>query len=196
MANRWPLVVNLGPVGKCATEEEFFEFCQLNRDLHIERTSKGEIFVMPPSGGESGRWELGVGASLFQWAERDGTGVAFSSSTGFLLPNGAERSPDLAWVRRDRWEALTQDQRERFPPLCPDFVVEIRSRTDRLPPLQEKMREYIANGAQLGWLIDPAKAMVYVYRPGAPVERLDNPDSISGDPILPGFILNLRRLIS
>ncbi|NUQ61098.1 MAG: Uma2 family endonuclease [Pirellulales bacterium] len=195
-ANAWPMVLHLGPLGRSVTDDEFFQFCQLNRELHIERTSEGEIVVMPPSGGESGRRELRIGAALHQWAEADGTGVPFGSSTGFVLPNGAERSPDAAWVKRERWDALTPEERERFPPLCPDFVVEIRSRTDRIPVLQEKMREYIANGADLGWLIDPAKRRVYIYRPGAAVVRLDNPESVSGDPRLAGFSLDLRRIFT
>jgi Uma2 family endonuclease len=178
------------------TEEEFFAFCQLNRKLRIERTRHGEVVIMPPSGGESGRRELEAGGCLFNWAKADGTGLPFGSSTGFVLPNGAERSPDLAWVRRARWEALTHDQRERFPPLCPDFVGEIRSRTDRLPALQEKMQEYMDNGAELGWLIDPVDRKVYVYRPGTPVVCLDNPETVSGDPVLPGFTLNVRELFS
>lgn len=190
------LVVQLGPLQKSMTEEEFFEFCQANQDLRIERTSDGEIIIMPPLGGESGRLELKAGARLSNWAEADGTGVPFSPSTGFVLPNGAERSPDLAWVRRERWEALTQDQRERFPPLCPDFVGEIRSRSDRLVALQAKMQEYIANGAKLGWIIDPLQRKVHVYRPGEPVVCLDAPDSVSGDPVLPGFTLDVRGLFS
>ena len=178
------------------TDEEFFAFCQLNRKLRIERTADGEVVIMPPSGGEFGRLNLEAGAYLFNWAKADGTGVPFDSSTGFVLPNGAERSPDLAWVRRARWEALTQDERERFPPLCPDFVGEIRSRTDRLATLQEKMQEYIDNGAELGWLIDPIERKVYVYRPGTPGVCLDDPDTVSGDPVLPGFTLHVRELLS
>jgi len=131
-----------------------------------------------------------------QWAKADGTGIAFSSSTGFVLPNGAERSPDLAWVRRARWEALSQDERERFPPLCPDFVGEIRSRSDRLSRLQEKMQEYIDNGARLGWLLDPLERKVHVYRPGEPVVCLDDPETISGDPVLPGFTLHVQQLFA
>jgi len=131
-----------------------------------------------------------------QWAKADGTGIAFSSSTGFVLPNGAERSPDLAWVRRARWEALSQDERERFPPLCPDFVGEIRSRSDWLSRLQEKVQEYIDNGARLGWLLDPLERKVHVYRPGEPVVCLDDPETISGDPVLPGFTLHVRQLFA
>jgi Uma2 family endonuclease len=190
------LIVHLGPLERPMTDEEFFAFCQLNRKLRIERTSDGEVVIMPPSGGESGRLNLRASARLCDWAKADGTGVAFDSSTGFVLPNGAERSPDLAWVRRARWEALTQDERERFPPLCPNFVGEIRSRTDRLTVLQEKMQEYVDNGAELGWLIDPVERKVYVYRPGMPAVCLDDPDTVSADPVLPGFTLNVRQLLS
>ena len=178
------------------TEVEFFDFCQVNRGFRIERTAHGEIIVMPSSGGEAGRRNLEAGATLYQWAQADGTGVAFDSSTGFLLPNGSERSPDFAWVKLARWETLTQEQRERFPPLCPDFVGEIRSRTDRLATLQSKMQEYIENGTQLGWLIDPTERKVYVYQPGASVVCLDNPETLTGDPVLPHFRLNLARLLA
>lgn len=190
------LVVRLGPLERPMTEEDFFAFCQVNRKLRIERTSDGEVIIMPPAGGESGRREIEAGASLVQWAKADGTGIAFSSSTGFVLPNGAERSPDLAWVRRARWEALSQDERERFPPLCPDFVGEIRSRSDWLSRLQEKVQEYIDNGARLGWLLDPLERKVHVYRPGEPVVCLDDPETISGDPVLPGFTLHVRQLFA
>lgn len=192
----WSLLVHLGPLERPMTDEEFFAFCQLNPKLRIERTSEGEVIIMPPAGGESGRRELEGSGSLLQWAKKDGSGVAFSPSTGFLLPNGAERSPDMAWVRRERWEALTQDERERFPPLCPDFVAEIRSRTDRLRALKEKMEEYLANGAQLGWLLDPVERKVYVYRPGADAVCLDDPETVCGDPVLPGFTLDVRGLFS
>jgi Uma2 family endonuclease len=183
--------VDLGPLGRPMTDDEFFEFCQVNRKLRIERTREGDIIVMPPAGGESGRRNLEVSAALLIWAKADKTGIAFDSSTGFLLPNGAEYSPDAAWVRREQWDALSQQERERFPPLCPNFVIEIRSRTDRLARLQEKMQDYINNGAELGWLIDPLERKVYVYRPGVPTDCLDNPESISADPVLPGFTLNL-----
>jgi Uma2 family endonuclease len=185
MASVGPLPLN---------DEEFFEFCQLNPGLHIERTSNGEVVIMPPHGGESGKQGMEAGGSLWQWAKTDGTGIVFGSSTGFTLPNGAVRSPDLAWVRRARWEALTKEERKRFPPLCPDFVGEIRSPSDRIAGLQEKMQEYIDNGAELGWLIDPIERKVYVYRPGTQVVCLNDPETISGEPVLPGFTLNVREL--
>ena len=135
-----------------------------------------------------------LAGSFWVWAKADGTGVGFGSSAGFTLPNGAMRSPDLAWVRRERWEALPLDERRKFGHICPDFAVEIRSSSNSLRLLQAKMQEYIDNGAQLGWLIDPLEKQVYVYRPGAPVERLDNPGVVSGDPVLPGFVLEPRGL--
>jgi Uma2 family endonuclease len=178
------------------TEEDFFAFCQANLNLRIERTCNGEVIIMPPEGGESGRCGMDAGGSLWQWAKADGTGVAFGSSTGFTLPNGAVRSPDFAWVRRARWDTLTQEERRRFPPLCPDFVGEIRSPSDRLPDLQEKMLEYMDNGAELGWLIDPIERNVYVYRRGTQVVCLHDPEAVSADPVLPGFTLDLRELFA
>lgn len=169
-----------------------YDLCRRNPDLHIEREASGELIVLPPTGGETGRKNAELLIDLGGWARRDGTGLVFDSSTGFLLPNGAERSMDAAWVARDRWDALTPDQRERFPPLCPDFVVELRSRTDRVETLHAKMREYIENGARLGWLVDPGARVVWVYRAGGTVERLDAPAEVAGDPVLPGFVLSTR----
>ena len=189
-----PLVLHFEAVLRKLDDDDFFEFCQANRDVRIERTKNGDLIIMPPTGGKTGGRNFYLTAKFGVWVEADGTGKGFDSSTGFTLPNGAERSPDVAWVRRERWDALTAKEQERFPPLCPDFVVELRSRTDSLAALQQKMQEYIENGAQLGWLIDPAARKVYLYRPGAPVEQLDNPEHISGDPLLPGFVLNLAPL--
>jgi Uma2 family endonuclease len=176
------------------SDHEFFEFCQLNPDWRIERTRQGDLIVMPPTGGQTGRRNFVLNGLFFAWVEADGTGVGFDSSTGFTLPNGAKRSPDLAWIKRSRWEALTQEEQEEFPPLCPDFVVEIRSYSDPLKRLQEKMEEYRANGAQLGWLIDVQERRVYVYRPGKEVCCLEEPQIVSGDPVLPGFKLELKRI--
>jgi Uma2 family endonuclease len=188
-----PLILRFAPVIEM-TDQQFFELCQLNRDLRIEQTSQGDLVIMPPTGGETGRMNFEVTGLFGQWVHTDGTGVGFDSSTGFTLPNGAKRSPDLAWVKRSRWEALTPQQRRQFPPLCPDFVLELRSPTDALATVQAKMQEYLDNGAQFGWLIDPIEKKVYVYRPQAPVECLDNPQTISGDPVLPGFVLELGRV--
>ncbi|HYH84800.1 MAG TPA: Uma2 family endonuclease [Pyrinomonadaceae bacterium] len=191
---RKPVVLHLGPVLGRMTEHEFYEFCQLNKDLRIELNSKGDLIIMPPTGGKTGRRSSKLTARLTVWAEDDGTGQPFDSSTGFTLPNGAKRSPDFAWVANERWNAFTEEEQEEFPPLCPDFVVELRSRTDSLALLQKKMKEYIENGIRLGWLIDPVKKKVYVYRPQAAVEILDDPETISGEPLLHGFALDVRAL--
>jgi Uma2 family endonuclease len=191
-----PLVLRLEPVIDMS-DEQFFELCQLNRELRLERTSQGDLVIMPPTGGQTGRTNFELTGLFGHWVHADGSGVGFDSSTGFTLPNGAKRSPDLAWVRRSRWEALTQEQREGFAPLCPDFfVVELRSPSDALEYVQAKMQEYLDNGVQLGWLIDPIEKKVYTYLPQAAVECLDNPQTISGDPVLPGFVLELGRVWS
>lgn len=176
------------------TEEQFVRLCQENPDLQIELTAQGELVIMPPTGMESGRRNIRLARRLDEWTEADGTGIAFDSSTMFTLPNGAKRSPDASWVRRERWDTLPKEQRQGFGLLCPDFVVELRSPTDRLSLLQEKLQEYIANGALLGWLIDPLEKRVYVYRSDHSVEVLDDPPAVSGDPVLPGFVLNVREL--
>lgn len=186
-----PLVINLRPLVKRMSDERFFEFCVANSDLRIERKANGEIVIMPPEGGSSGGRNSTINAELNLWSRQNSTGIAFTSSTGFRLPNGATYSPDAAWVRRSRLNELTQRDKERFPPLCPDFVIELRSITDRLRPLQLKMVEYMDNGARLGWLIDPSDRSVYVYRPDRPAEHLINVIALSGEPELPGFTLDL-----
>ncbi|NEU77200.1 Uma2 family endonuclease, partial [Hassallia byssoidea VB512170] len=147
------LTVNLKPVLEL-TDEQFFQLCQANRDLRFERTATGELIIMPPTGGETGNRNGRLNQQLFNWADADNTGIAFDSSGGFKLPNGADRSPDASWIKLERWNALTQEQQTRFLPLCPDFVVELLSPTDSLRETQEKMREYRDNGARLGWLIN------------------------------------------
>lgn len=193
-AEREPLVVRFGPLLKQVSEDEFFDFCQLNRDLRIERTSEGDIIIMPPTGAETGGRNFNLVAIFGAWSRQDGTGKGFDSSTGFTLPNGAVRSPDLAWIRRERWEALAVAKRKKFAPICPDFAAEIRSETDSLKALQEKMQEYIENGVQLGWLFDPKERKVYVYRPPAAVEIFADPPTLSGEPLLKGFVLNVREI--
>ena len=188
-----PVILRTAPVLEM-DEEQFFQFCQLNRDLRIERTAEGDLEIMPPTGGETGSRNFKIALQLGTWTEQDGTGVAFDSSTGFRLPNGATRSPDAAWVRRERLADLTADQKQKFLPLCPDFVVELRSPTDSLPLLQDKMREYVENGARLGWLLDPTEHRVYVYRPGSEVEQLDGVYSLSGETELPEFTMDLRKV--
>ncbi|MBA2340842.1 MAG: Uma2 family endonuclease [Pyrinomonadaceae bacterium] len=189
-----PIVINVAPLLDGMSDDDFLEFCHLNRELRIERTKEGNIIIMPPTSSETGNRNFNLTVSFGIWARQDGTGKGFDSSTGFQLPNGAKRSPDLAWVRNERWEALSAEERKRFAPLCPDFVVELRSTYDSLAALEEKMKEYIANGAQLGWLIDPAERKIYIYRPNAEVEALDDPQSVSGEPLLKGFVLNTREL--
>ena len=177
------------------TVEQFEALAAANRDLRLERTSLGELIVHPPTGGESGRRNFSITGQLGMWSEANpDLGEGFDSSCGFILPNGAIRSPDAAWVQRERWQALTASQRRGFVPLCPDFVVELRSSTDRLTKLQEKMQEYLENGAQLGWLINPQTQQVEIYRPGQTVEILEHPIEVSGETVLPGFILNLQRI--
>lgn len=189
----FPLVLRLHPAVELS-EEQFFALCQINGELRIERNAEGELLLMPPAGSESGGRELEVGRQLANWSQANQAGVAFGPSAGFTLPNGAVRSPDASWIRRERWESLTPAQRRAFAPLCPDFVVELRSPSDHLSDVQGKMQEYLANGAWLGWLLDPEQHAVYVYRPDASVERLDNPARLAGDPVLPGFVLDLRTV--
>jgi Uma2 family endonuclease len=189
-----PVILHLGPAVQRLGEEAFEELSRLNPEWRLELTAEADLVIMPPAGGETGRRNYELTGLFRVWEKADGTGVGFDSSTGFTLPNGAKRSPDLAWVKRSRWEALTQEERERFSPLCPDFVVELRFRSDPLKLLQDKMAEYIANGAQLGWLIDPLEKKVYVYRPSAEVHCLEDPPQVSGDPVLPGFVLDLNEI--
>jgi Uma2 family endonuclease len=176
------------------TDQQFLQLCQDNEDLRLELTADGELIIMAPTGGTTGSRNAEITSQLTSWAKKDGTGVSFDSSTMFCLPNGAKRSPDAAWVRRERWEALTSEEQEGFVPFCPDFVLELRSATDRLTVLREKLGEYVANGAQLGWLLDPKPKRVYVYRQNQPVERLDNPETFAGDPVLPGFVLGFKDI--
>ena len=189
-----PLVLRLGPAMKNMTDEEFLEFCNLNEEWRIEMTSDGDLIVMPPTGSKTGERNFSLTVQFGAWVEENGTGVGFDSSTMFRLPNGARRSPDVAWIRRSRWDALSEDEQEGCGPFCPDFVIELRSPSDRLKTLQAKMEEYIENGAELGLLIDPFDRKVYVYRPGTPVECLVQPQSVSCEPVLPGFTLKLSKL--
>ncbi|MEG3937713.1 Uma2 family endonuclease [Microcoleus sp. S36b_A3] len=173
------------------THEQFQEIAAVNRDLRLERTATGELIVMPPTGSETGNRNLDIEGQLWLWNRQTKLGVAFNSSSGFKLPNGADRSPDASWVKLERWQTLTPKQQEGFAPLCPDFVVELRSKSDNMEPLREKMREYMVNGAILGWLIDRKNHKVEIYRPSQDVEILDNPTTLSGEDVLPGFVLDL-----
>ena len=174
--------------------EQFFQFCQLNRDVRIERNAEGSITVMTPAGGETGARGLFLSAALYRWAEEDGTGVAFDSSTGFELPNGAVRAPDAAWVLRHRLARLSSEDKERFLPLCPDFLIELLSPSDSRDAARRKMEEYRANGARLGWLIDPTRRQVAIYRADGSLEQCSEPDFVTGEAVLPGFSLDFAAL--
>jgi len=189
-----PVVVHFEPSKLRMNDDEFFQFCQLNPELRIERTSEGDIIVLAPTGGKTGSRNAKLIVAFGNWAAKDGSGLFFDSSTEFILPNGAGRAPDLSWIRNERWLVLTEKQQEQFPPVCPDFVVELRSATDRLQTLIKKMEEYIANGAQLGWLIDPLERKVHIYRPGATAEVMDDAKEVSGEPLLKGFVLDVQSL--
>ena len=189
-----PMVLHFQQVLKKLNEQEFEQFCYDNKDMRIELTKEGDLIVMPPTGGETGIRNFALNGQFYNWVEADRTGYGFDSSTLFTLPNGAKRSPDLSWVKKERWEALPKEERKKFSAICPDFFVELRSETDSLKTLQEKMKEYIENGAQLGWLIDPIEKKVYVYRSNLETELLDNPEIVSGEPLLKSFTLNLQKI--
>ncbi|MDB9521835.1 Uma2 family endonuclease [Dolichospermum circinale CS-1225] len=176
------------------TDDKFVEIVAANKDLRLELSSQGELSIMSPTGGETGDRNLELGGQVWVWNRQNGLGKAFDSSTGFKLPNGATRSPDVSWIKIETWNALTPEQRKRFLPLCPDFVIELVSESDDLADTQAKMREYIANGLRLGWLINPKNKQVEIYRPNQEIEVLESPTSLSGEDILPGFILDLQPI--
>ena len=177
------------------TPEQFTALAASNRDLQLERTAQGELIVNPPTGWETGKRNFSIIGQLHRWYDDNGAiGEAFECSTGFTLPNGAIRSPDAGWISQERWDSLTDEQKGTFANICPDFVVELRSHSDTVKSLQEKMQEYMDNGAKLGWLIDPQTRTVAVYRVGLEVEVLSNPVELSGENVLPGFVLNLHRV--
>ena len=178
------------------TDEEFEKICRENSDRKFERTAQGELVIMSPTGGETGRRNIKLSARLEMWSDAAQLGVAFDSSTGFRLPNGAIRSPDAAWVSQSRWDALTPEQRKKWVPLCPDFVVELKSPSDDILDLQTKMLEYQENGLKLGWLIDPDRQIIEVYEADRPVELLNNPEEISADGIMSGFVLKLAGILT
>lgn len=188
----FPIKLDIHSIG--LTDEQFNKLCRDNKDLRIELTSNGELIIMPPTGSKTGWRNAKLTTRLTNWAEIDGTGLTFDSSTGFKLPNGAKRSPDVSWILKERWENLTDEEQEGFAPIIPDFVIELKSSDDRLTVVQEKMKEYIDNGVKLGWLFDPTTKSVYVYKDDKTVEQLNNPTTISGEPILKGFILKLSDI--
>ncbi|MEG4495278.1 Uma2 family endonuclease [Microcoleus sp. D3_18_C4] len=188
-----PLILN-NPETAPITDEQFYQLCIANRELKLERTSKGDLIIMPPTGGGTGKRNSDINLDLGLWNRQTQLGVVFDSSTCFQLPNGAKFSPDAAWIPSAKWESLTPEQQEKFPPICPDFVIELRSPSDPLKPLQEKMQEYINNGTRLGWLINRKNRQVEIYRLGREKEILDNPATLSGEDILTGFVLNLSLI--
>ncbi|MBD2502778.1 Uma2 family endonuclease [Anabaena azotica] len=191
------LAVNIPPtLTLTVSHEQFVELALANRDLQLERTARGELIVMPPTGSDTGRTNSDINGQLWFWNRQAKLGVVFDSSSGFHLPNGSDRSPDAAWIRQDRWDALSIEQQETFAPICPDFVLELRSKNDSIEKLRAKMREYIDNGASLGWLIDRKNQQVEVYRPGQDVEVLNRPVNLSGEDVLLGFELDLTEVWS
>jgi Uma2 family endonuclease len=198
-----PFTIDLSPIlseqhsaNVILTHDQFERLCAANPDIKFERTPTGELVIMSPTGGETGKNNVEIAADFVIWNRRSKLGVVFDSSTCFRLPNGGERSPDVAWIEKSRWEALTPEQQRKFPPLCPDFVLELRSPSDHLPLLQAKMQEYLNSGARLGWLLNPEEKQAEIYRPGRSVEVLQAPNSLSGETVLPQFTLNLEWLWS
>ncbi|MBE9161031.1 Uma2 family endonuclease [Tychonema sp. LEGE 06208] len=187
------ITLNLNSIIKL-TSEQFYQLCESNPDLKLERSANGELIAMPPTGGETGKRNSKLNLQVGIWNEQTELGEVFDSSTGFTLPNKADRSPDASWVEKSRWQALTPEQREKLIPLCPDFVIELVSPSDSLKKTQEKMQEYIENGCRLGWLINRKKREVEIYRLGRSVEILQSPQTLSGEDVLPGFVLNLPKI--
>ncbi len=176
------------------SDEQYYQLATTHRELRMERTPAGKIVIMPPTGGETGKRNFSLLGQLWLWVQQNPKlGVGFDSSTEFNLPNGGDRSPDASWIKLERWNALSEDERQRFPPICPDFVIELRSETDNLKKLQAKMQEYLGSGIRLGWLIDPKTKKVEIYRPSQEVEVL-NPTTLSGEDVLPGFVLDLKPI--
>jgi Uma2 family endonuclease len=182
------------------TDEQFYQLCMANEEWRLELTAEGELIIMPPTGGETGIRNSDINAQLVIWNRQTKLGKVFASSTEFRLPNSAKRSPDASWVILERWQGLSSDDRKRFPPLCPDFIIELRSETDSLKELRSKMQEYQDNGARMGWLIDPQTPLVEIYRPSRNVETInfsfDQPPTLSGEDILPGFVLDLSPILN
>ncbi|WP_299489571.1 Uma2 family endonuclease [Acaryochloris sp. IP29b_bin.137] len=183
--------IDFSPITKL-TDEQFDLLCEANPDIKFERTSTGELVIMPPTGGETGKRNVEIAADFVYWNRRNNLGVVFDSSTCFRIPGGGDRSPDVAWVEKSRWDALTPEQQSKFPPICPDFVLELLSPSDNLTVTQQKMQEYLSSGIRLGWLINPENKQVEIYRPSQGVEILQSPRAVSGEAVLPGFNLNVE----
>ena len=195
-----PLTINLPSILELdigninLTDEQFFQLCQNNPDLRFERTASGELIIMPPTGSITSDRNSDLNYQLTAWNRKYKLGKTFDSSSGFKLPNGAERSPDASWVKMERWDALSEEEQERFAPLCPDFVVELMSPSDILEKTRNKMKEYMENGASLGWLINRKQKQIEIYRPNCKVEILESPQTVSGEDVLPGFVLDLEEI--
>ncbi|MEH2231529.1 MAG: Uma2 family endonuclease [Nostoc sp.] len=184
------IAINLNPIIQL-TDNQFYQLCRENPEIKFERNARGELLIMPPTGGETGNLNIEIAADFVIWNRQTQLGICFDSSTCFKLPNGANRSPDVAWIRKERWDTLTPEEQEKFPPIAPDFVLELMSPSDSLKETQEKMQEYIDNGVKLGWLINSKLRQVEIYRLGQPVEILEHSKELLGEDILPGFTLNL-----
>jgi Uma2 family endonuclease len=187
------VIVNLNPIIEL-TDEQFYQLCRANSDVKFERNVKGELIIMPPTGGGTGKRNIELAADLVIWNRQSRLGVCFDSSTCFRLPQGGDRSPDVSWILQSRWDSLTPDEQEKFPPICPDFVLELMSPSDNSKITQEKMQEYLDNGIRLGWLINRRTQTVEIYRQGQEVEVLQSPATLSGEDVLPGFVLNLQAI--
>lgn len=188
------IALTLHPIIKLS-DDDYYEFCRLNPDIKFEQDKEGRLIIVPPTGGWTGNKNIRISQRLANWTDQDGTGIAFDSSTEFNLPAGGKRSPDAAWMKLERWNALTQEQQETFPPICPDFVVELRSKSDSLKSLQEKMQEYLDSGLRLGWLLNPKNQQVEIYRQGQDKEVLTSPTILSGEDVLLGFGLDLQGIV-
>jgi len=190
-----PILLEIPPKFK-VTETQFELLSTFNRDLRMERNCNGELIIMPPTGGNTGKRNANLAYQIQLWNNKYKLGEVFDSSTAFRLPNGSQKSPDVSWIKKERWETLTLEQKDSFPPLCPDFVVELRSRTDSMVKLRKKMQEYLDNGINLGWLIDPQNKIVEIYRPNQKVDILQSPKTLSGENILPEFVLDLGLIFN
>ncbi|MGI0481485.1 Uma2 family endonuclease [Geminocystis sp. CENA526] len=189
------LTLNLNPT-LILDDEQFISICQHNQNLNFERNQKGELIIMPPTGSEIGQKNCSLSGQLWAWNNRYKLGIGFDSSTGFKLPNGAIRSPDVSWIKLERWQQLTYEERRKFAPICPDFLIELLSLNDEIEDTRKKMMEYLENGLQLGWLIDPQSKIIEIYRSNQPITILNNPATISGEDILPNFVLDLTDIFT
>ncbi|UNU23986.1 Uma2 family endonuclease [Microcoleus vaginatus] len=187
------VTINFNSIVKL-TDDQFYQLCRENPDVKFERNAKGEIIVMSPTGGETGNYNSEINADFVIWNRQTQLGICFDSSTCFQLPSGANRSPDVSWIEKSRWDALTPEQKQKFPPIAPDFVLELMSPTDSLKDTQDKMQEYMNNQVKLGWLINRKSRRVEIYRQGQEIEVLECPTELSGEDILPGFVLKLKTL--